>query len=361
MNRLMVVGLAGFGSLVLGGCAGGGSLGNAAGVDELRESSLTTIAFGSCAREDRPQPIWDSIVASDPELFLFIGDNMYADIPEVPDSPAVIQTAYENLAAMEGYQNLIAQCPVMPTWDDHDFGKNDAGKEWGLKADAQRLFLDFYGFPEDAAIRDQEGIYHSAMFGPKGKRVQVIMLDTRYNRDPLYRLEGWRYSAGEPGPYRPIDEGTILGEDQWAWLGGELKKDADVRIIASSIQVVASEHGWETWGNMPHERQRLFDLIDSTGAEGAFFVSGDRHLIEMSRDDEVGPYPMWDFTSSGFNWGENNPVIEDNSYRVGEVLRQPNYGVIKIDWEGGEIVWEGRSDEGDLLMEQRITIADLAD
>ena len=40
---------------------------------------LNLIAFGSCAREREPQPIWTEIIAKDPDLFLFIGDNHYAD------------------------------------------------------------------------------------------------------------------------------------------------------------------------------------------------------------------------------------------------------------------------------------------
>ena len=43
-------------------------------------------------------------------------------------------------------------------------------------------------------------------------------------------------------------------------------------------------------------------LIAETGASGVLFVSGDRHLMEISRDvTRNAPYPLWDFTSSGLN------------------------------------------------------------
>ncbi|MEM0983528.1 MAG: alkaline phosphatase D family protein [Planctomycetota bacterium] len=261
-------------------------------VDRDRDQQVDVIAFGSCAREDRTQEIWDSIIATNPDLFLFIGDNMYADIPDVPDSPAVIKTAYDNLEAKPGYRKLRSRVPILPTWDDHDFGINDGGKEWALKKESQELFLDFYGVPEDSPRRDREGIYHAEVYGPPGRRVQIILLDTRYHRDPLTRNP-----LGRPegrGPYVPnsYGEGTILGEEQWTWLQEQLRVPADVRVVASSIQVVANEHGWETWGNMPHERDRFYGLIDETDASGVVVVSGDRHLIEISKD-HTAPYPMW--------------------------------------------------------------------
>src|SRR5436190_22680693 len=67
---------------------------------------LTRIAFGSCAHQDRPQPIWGPIVAARPELFLFAGDAIYADTEDMK----VMRAKYARLAAMPGYQNVRATC-----------------------------------------------------------------------------------------------------------------------------------------------------------------------------------------------------------------------------------------------------------
>ena len=83
----------------------------------------------------------------------------------------------------------------------------------------------------------------------------------------------------------------MLGEDQWAWLEEQLRTPAEVRLIASSIQVVAEDHGWEKWMNFPHERERLYRLIRETRAEGVVFLSGDRHLAELSMMDGGGGLP----------------------------------------------------------------------
>ncbi|MEO1236823.1 MAG: alkaline phosphatase D family protein, partial [Planctomycetota bacterium] len=307
------------------------------------------------------QTIWPSILAQDPDLFLFIGDNVYVDIPDIPTKPEDFREKYDQLAAQPGWQKLSAAVPVLATWDDHDYGLNDAGKEFELKDVAQQAFAEFFDFPEDAPIRSQQGVYHARTFGPEGRRVQVILLDTRYHRDPLTRNPAGRVNG--LGPYLPNDygEGTMLGEAQWAWLKKQLRQPADLRIIASSIQVVADEHGWETWGNMPHERDRLYRLIAETGADGVVVVSGDRHLVELSMDDERNvPYPIWDATSSSVNWRPGR-VNDPNRFRIGEVFREPNFGIVRVDWSAQPVTvtFEGRDHDGEVLVRGATTLDEL--
>ncbi|MEM7625932.1 MAG: alkaline phosphatase D family protein [Planctomycetota bacterium] len=325
------------------------------------DAEIQVIAFGSCARSDRDQTIWDSIVAERPDLFLFIGDNVYVDIPDDPTDRRDFIIKYDQLAAKPGWRKLTATVPVLATWDDHDYGLNDAGAEFPLKAVAQEEFLRFFGVPKDSPRWDREGIYHAETFGPAGKRVQVIMLDTRYFRDPLTRNPAGRVDGLGPYLPNPHGQGTLLGEAQWEWLGDQLRQPADLRVIATSIQVVADEHRWETWGNMPHERERLYKLIGDTGANGVVFVSGDRHLLEISKDTERGvPYPMWDITSSGFNWGKRS-VSDPNRFRVGPVTRQPNFGVLRVDWSADKptVTMEGRDLQGDLLVSAKTDLGEL--
>lgn len=331
------------------------------------------IAFGSCARERQEQPIWSEIIAKRPDLFLFIGDNHYADFWEkdgkmvmqpVPN-PERIQEAYDALAGKPGYRRMLRTCPILATWDDHDYGANDAGNDFVFREESRDLFLDFYGFGENAPIREQDGVYHSRFFdGPDGQRVQVIMLDTRFNRDPLERAAD---RQGRRGPYGPTSDTsrTILGDAQWRWLEAQFRMPADVRILASSIQIVSDEHGYETWGNFPHERERLYDLIDATNASGVLAISGDRHLMEISRDVGRGsPYPFWDFTSSGLT--QRAQVVGDpNSFRVGPVLRETNFGVIRFEWgatpETTAISLEGYGDRGQLLNRQTVWLSELSE
>ena len=328
------------------------------------------IAFGSCARERQQQPVWNDIIAKQPGLFLMIGDNQYADfwmkdgemvMQPVPNVERIAE-AYQALAAKPGFIKLRQRCEIMATWDDHDYGANDHGKEFRLRDQSQIEFARFFGFPPGHPIHQQQGVYHSRTFGPPGQRVQVIMLDTRYHRDPLER---GKVRLPDRGPYVPTKnvEKSVLGEAQWVWLEKQLNSPAEIRIIASSIQVVSDEHGWETWGNFPHERQRLFNLIEKTQANGVVFVSGDRHLMEISCDDlDSACYPIWDFTSSGLTQ-KKETVIEANRHRIGPVHREQNFGMIEIDWrkspESTRIHLQGFGSQGRLLTRQTVLLKEL--
>ena len=337
--------------------------------------SVTRFALGSCAKERLPQPIWDTIAAQSPELFLFIGDNHYADLwaPEGGEvrmtpvtDPKRFYEAYQTLSDIPEFAAFRQHVPIMATWDDHDYGANDQGKDYPLKQQSQRAFLDFFQFPADSPIHQQAGIYHAKTFGPLGQKVQFIMLDTRYHRDAIDRNPNG--SADSKGPFIATQDTSrsMLGEQQWQWLETQLKQPADIRFIISSVQFVAYQHGWETWGNMPHERDRLYALIGNTRANGVIILSGDRHLTEISVDTgQLGatpPYPIWDFTASGMT-DKYYPVTEENTFRVGGVYRQSHFGTVDIEWadenHSTQVVLKAIDEQSRVLNTQTIAMSTL--
>ncbi len=317
---------------------------------------IRRIAFGSCATQERPQPIWKAVLASQPQLLLLLGDNIYADTKNMD----VMRAKYAKLAAMPGFEAIRKTCPILATWDDHDLGANDAGSEYPKKDESQRIFLDFFGERADSPRRHRPGVYDAYVFGPEGKRIQVIMLDTRYFRSsPLSRKPGARDSQG---PYNgnPDAKTTILGEDQWRWLAEQLLVPAELRILVSSIQVVAEDHGWEKWMNFPHERERLYKLIRDTEAEGVIILSGDRHLAELSMMDAGVGYPIYDLTSSGLNQASRSwRPFEVNTHRVATMNWGDNFGVIAIDWDRPDprIGLQIRDVDGDITIQQKINLS----
>lgn len=306
------------------------------------DRTLTRIAYGSCAEGGKEQPIWQAILAARPELFVFLGDNVYGDTRDMN----VLKRKYAELAAQPGFQQLRSSTPVAATWDDHDFGEDDAGGDYPQKDASRQVFFDFWGEPVDSPRRARDGVYASYVFGPPGRRVQLILLDLRYNRTPLVKQDlggksyrGWamaRYRKGleVPGPYarNPDPKATQLGERQWAWLEQQLRVPAELRLVGSSLQVLADFPGWESWANFPHDLQRLIGLIRSTRASGVVLLSGDTHYAELSKLDVNVPYTLWDLTSSGLT--EVWPAPTPNSNRASDVLREPNFGLVEIDWAG---------------------------
>ncbi len=322
------------------------------------EKPPTLIAFGSCAQQEKPQPIWEAVVAAKPDVFVFLGDNIYGDSENID----VLKAKYDKLAAVPGFQKLKAACPLLATWDDHDFGGDDEGATYPKRAESQTLFLDFFDVPTDSPRRKLEGVYNASVIGPPGKRVQIILLDCRYHRSPLKKREN---PVRGQGNYEPHDDPTttILGEAQWKWLEEQLRQPAEVRLIGSSVQVIPEDHGYEKWMNFPHERERLFKLIRDTQATGVVLLSGDRHLAELSLiNDPIVGYPLYDLTSSGLNQAQKSwRPLEVNRHRVATMNFGQNFGAIAINWESKPPVvsLQIRDEAGDIMIQQKLPLMTL--
>ena len=291
------------------------------------EQPLERLMFGSCIKQQNPAPLLKTIANQKPELFIFLGDNIYGDTNDME----VMRSKYRKLGEQPGFKLLRKTTPLLATWDDHDYGRNDAGREYPHRRASQQEFVRFWDEPKDSPLRKRAGVYQSKMFGPEGKRTQIIMLDTRYFRSPLKRRKERRVG----GIWEPDDDPkkTMLGNVQWRWLEDELKKPAEVRIIASSIQFIAEDDGQEAWSNLPVERQRMIDLLKKTRANGVFFISGDRHWSELSSITPDGLYPIYDLTSSSLNQVHSRGTPTKNQHRaIAKTFHKPNYGVIEIDW-----------------------------
>jgi len=316
---------------------------------------ITRIALGSCADQDKPQPIWEAIVAQQPQLFLFLGDNVYADTEDM----AEMRRTYAKLGAISGYQRLKSTCPVLAIWDDHDYGVNDGGAGYRMREEAERVFDEFFETPADSPARSRPGIYDSRIFdGGGGKRLQILMLDTRYFRGPLVALP----QRAEHGPYdRNTDPGaTVLGEAQWAWLAEELAKPADLRILMTSIQFLPQDHRWECWENFPRERERLLKLLAERKTGPVIFLSGDRHMgeiMELKTSDPLSPgFPVYELTSSGLTNAGGGKPDEPNRHRTGgPTFRERNFGMVRIDWDRGAVVLELRDVEGALVRSHNLS------
>ena len=292
--------------------------------------AVSKIAFGSCLDQNYHQFIWDSISSLNPNMFVFMGDNIYADTT----NPNELIQKYQILGTQPKFNHFKKHTPIYATWDDHDYGLNNAGSELPSKQQSESIFLDFFEIPKDADSRKREGIYSAHTFGSENKKVQLILLDTRYFRGKTKRntkkTKCKKYNYG----YQLSPLESMLGSEQWEWLDKQLKQPATFRIIVSSIQVIPIEYCGEKWSNFPLERNKLFDLIAKNNAEGVIFLSGDRHLAEVSMMiHESIDYPLYEFTSSGLNTvmqrrnKKNKYRISPNNYRVN------NFGLISFDWE----------------------------
>lgn len=300
--------------------------------------ALTRVAFASCNGQTSDQSHWTALSAAQPDLFVFLGDNVYGDrllidngayevlVKEPKPTLDALRLAYHQQAGQPLWQDFWTRVPTLPTWDDHDYGLNDAGGSFPHKARAEELFLDFWRVPGDDPRRAREGVYHAWSFGPEGQRVQILLLDTRTFRSDLVE--------NKPGRgYANTGEGTMLGERQWAWLEAALAEPADLRLVVSSIQVVSDSHRWERWDTLPAERTRLLELVAAT--PGALLLTGDRHLGGVYRAT-VGSTEVVEVTSSSLN-KDFLSRGEPDERREGPAALGRNFGLLDIDWEAGTV------------------------
>lgn len=278
-------------------------------------------------------PILNTVVAKKSDLFIYLGDNIYGDTKDM----AVLQAKYDKLGEKPEFRKLRANVPVLAVWDDHDYGWNDAGKEYEFKTESKQIFLDFWRVPKESAAGSERwkhpGIYGSHTMTHEGKTLQIILLDTRTFRDPLKAApQPVQPDSGFKNDYQPDDnpEKTLLGAAQWQWLEKTLQEEADLRIICSSIQFGHEYNGWESWTNLPVEQQRMVDLIRKTKANRVIFISGDVHWAEISKREFDGLYPIYDVTASGLTEDWHN--VEPNKFRVGNAFRKNHFGMLEVDW-----------------------------
>lgn len=318
------------------------------------EQPLQNIVFGSCL-DTHEHPMLERTLTLPRDLFIFMGDNIYADKGGIP----MMQEKYALLKSSRFFQGLKNK-PILATWDDHDFGLNDGGAEYPQKKEAQAEFWNWLDEPANSPRRQQEGVYHSQTFGAAGKRVQVIMLDTRYFRSALKKVAKEKAMIGGNSVPTDDESTTMLGEAQWRWLEKTLHESADLRLIVSSVQFGPEAHGGECWANFPHEQRRMFNILKRTRAAGVVLLSGDRHWCEFSKIDGAIGYPLYDFTSSSMTQKHPRGTPTPNRNRFApKTYHLPNVGHLHIDWAGSTITAKIISEDGSMQIEHSLSLSDL--
>ncbi len=315
---------------------------------EIPSSSMEkfdfTIAFGSGDNQRKINDLWDDIILDKPDIWIWGGDNIYCDTEDMD----VLKKCYATQKSKPTYQNFINTIEIQGVWDDHDYGMNDGGKEYPKKDASQDLFLNFLDVPDNDIRRERKGTYYTKIYEIEKYTIKIILLDTRYFRTALTEDTETR-KRYKPNIY---GKGTMLGEAQWKWLNDELiDSEADFNVIVSSIQFFSNKHGFEAWGTtMPHEVEKMENLIITSQAKNVMILSGDRHISEVSQK-EIGDknFPLVDFTSSGLTHSYSRFSGEENPFRVSEVVFQKSYGLVKFNFESKKVVMEMRGDNHKLF------------
>lgn len=321
---------------------------------------ISTVALGSCfVPQFEAHQVFDAIAATKPDIFLFLGDNVYqSDETHEMDVP-YLKAAYGLLGQSKPFAHLRKTTTVLPTWDDHDFGMNDAGSSYKPKYNSEALFEHVWAMDKNTAVTKRPGIYYAKTVGPKGKRLQIIMLDTRFFRSDLTRAK-----KGNPQKkkFLPNHEktSTMLGKDQWQWFENQLTQPADLRIIVSSVQVLSGA-GWsEGWYLFPHEQARFTKLIHQH--DNILLVSGDRHYANFYQHQAQTGKSVIEFTSSSLNLPISGDFKEKvlnmkEPYQQDKPIMPANFGLLQIDWSSKNLSMEILDDNGKILRAKVVSFA----
>ena len=274
------------------------------------ENPVNRIAFGSELAPEKAQPVWWGLKDYDPELMVFVGG-------------AGSRQAQEALARNPYFLSLKEATSVVATRADGDEANIGEAEADGVDA---REFAKFWG--EKAG----DALYQSQIFGPKGRRVQMIRLDTRGHRADFKNT----LRPGLPGQERFVPDAdralSMLGAAQWQWLEAQLREPADLRVIVSPLPVIAVGHGHARWGQLPMEQRRLFDLLAATGADqNTFFVSDDYQTGALYRYDAGLNAPVFEI-GLGAMTGNDKAECVAAPYRVGRCYGEAGFATLDIDW-----------------------------
>jgi alkaline phosphatase D len=295
------------------------------------DDSPTTLslAFGSCAKL-QIQPVFETLTDVNPDLFLFVGDNHYAN----SDDLNTLRWYYNSSRAITARRDFLGHTATLATWDDHDFvGNNTDGSAPG-KDTALRVFKEFWANPA-YGTPETPGVFFQYRWGD----VDIFMLDDRY--------------------YRGLD-GDMLGDEQVSWLLESL------RLSTATFKLLVSGSQWtlegtsDSWRAFETARATIFQHIVDEEIPGVVLLSGDVHRSEfrlIGRAQDEG-YDLPELTSSPL---ANTPSpCSDETAELHACVALPSFITLDIDTTEGTLAASMADQSGTVLHEWLIRATDLS-
>lgn len=295
-----------------------------------KEPPAFRVALGSCTYindppYDRPGPgygseyeIFTSIDAKNPDLMIWLGDNMYLREPDWYTRTGY-QHRFTHTRSTPEMQPLLARTHHYATWDDHDYGPNNSDRTWVHKDLAKETFDLFWGNLTSGLPGSGEGITSTFRYVD----IDFFLLDNR--------------SFRTPNDQKRADNKTLLGAPQLEWLIESLIfSDSPWKMVCIGGQVLNNSGRGETYLVLaPEEQQYLLRRIAEENITGVVFVDGDRHHSEFSETKLPNGNMVYDITVSSLTAGTGSSRNETNDFRVaGTLTVQHNFGVLNFSGTG---------------------------
>ena len=286
--------------------------------------------------------IFESMASDNPDMMLWLGDNIYLREVDLQSYSGYLYR-YSHTRALPEMQNLLKSCPNYAIWDDHDYGPNDADRNWIHGDWAKQSFETFWANPSYGAPAGANNVGTAFRFND----VEFFLLDNRSNR---------------VHHYNETQDPQVLGEDQIDWLIAALNKSyAPFKIVAIGGQFLSDNASHENMARFP-ERQQIIDRIEEERIHGVVFLSGDRHCTELSRLELERGVVIHDLTVSPLTSSSYNNTEEVNNLRVeGTVVAERNYAELNFSGPRKDRVLEMviKNVDGEVIWSQSINAREL--
>ena len=301
--------------------------------------------FGSCSWwKDSDYPIMQTMAKHPADFMLWLGDNLYLE-PSDYDRAEGMSKKYARVRQHNSLNTLLTSKPQIATWDDHDYGRNDATRDWIFKEEARNIFSKYwinpsYGTPDVPGIQTQFRL----------SDIDFFLLDGRTFRDSPNMLEPKQ----------------MFGSDQLRWLKNNvLNSRARLKVLISGSQWLNPMNTFEGWNLYSKEQSEFLSWLNEKNIPGVIFLSGDRHFTEVLQQKREGTYPLYDITCSPLTSilvKELKDIEKNNPFRLdGTLVMQHNYCEMNVtgDKDNRIISISSYSAAGDILWNKKIPYSEL--
>jgi alkaline phosphatase D len=255
---------------------------------------------GVCRDASEGFPIFGAVLAERPDVFVGLGDMIYADDlchpiglygnDQTPGEfgPAVdldgFRAHWRYVREDDGLRVLLATTPYVAVADDHEI-VNDAGPHHDTRAEppyragVPLLPLGMRAFREWNPVAREGELFRRLRWG---RHLELFVLDTRQYRDPNLAPDTGRVPK------------TLLGMAQRRWLERTLPaSDATWKVIVSSVPLSVptgsldtGRDGWAnlgTDGGFERELVGLLEVFQRAGVRNLVFLGTDVHFAAVFR------------------------------------------------------------------------------
>jgi hypothetical protein len=307
----------------------------------LGPGTVTTFAVGADLKWGLdPFDIFRQIVEHDPDLMLYLGDQIYADEPvAIADAPKAFERKYRENWGEVWLRPFLGRVPGLMLWDDHEIFDNwDQGTADPYPS--ARAAYDAYQGSHNPPPRTPGGVNFEAHSGDAA----LYFLDTRTFRSP------------EAAPDDASK--TMLGEAQKAdlelWL---LSSTARFKFIVSTV--MWNDHGTtgnDSWAGYTTERQEIFEFIRAHHLCGVLLLSGDQHWTGVFRLGDVAPHYLYELSPTPLGNSVRNQTTDIAPDILFTYDSNKVFGLVTADsrTEPATVSWEIHDPFDDVIYQQTI-------